>query len=193
MILKKKESPNNGRIQTEMKPTQKEAVYLTLSLSWEEISMEPKKKKKNEKGRKSTQATIAHSSNIWQQIIMPSLQLINSHLVIDINKGRVVFISATSKAAMKTLEMLFLLPLVSKATKPNSSTSVQGNGIKAIQLFKQDPVLTPAVVANNHILFHPLAIYLFDTRVAHRFLGSVADWIKWVSAWNGRWLQIYLK
>lgn len=94
---------------------------------------------------------------------------------------------------MKTLEMLFLLPLVSKATKPNSSTSVQGNGIKAIQLFKQDPVLTPAVVANNHILFHPLAIYLFDTRVAHRFLGSVADWIKWVSAWNGRWLQIYLK
>lgn len=109
---------------------------------------------------------------------MPSLQLINSHLVIDINKGRVVFISATSKAAMKTLEMLFLLPLVSKATKPNSSTSVQGNGIKAIQLFKQDPILTPAVVANNHILFHPLAIYLFDTRVAHRFLGSVADWIK---------------
>lgn len=52
---------------------------------------------------------------------MPSLQLINSHLVIDINKGRVVFILMLSQAgpsfAMKTLEMLsFLLPLVSKVT-----------------------------------------------------------------------------
>lgn len=50
------------------------------------MRQEKKEKRKKEKRRKSTQATIAHSSNIGQQIIIPSLQLINSHLVIDINK-----------------------------------------------------------------------------------------------------------
>lgn len=107
LLLKKKELPNNRGIQMEMKPTQKETVYLTMSLSWEgNVNRNPKgKKKEKEKGRKSTQAAIAHSSNIWQQIIMPSLQLINSHLVIDINKGRVVFISRLSQAGP-----LFFLP-----------------------------------------------------------------------------------
>lgn len=61
---------------------------------------------------------------------MPSLQLINSHLVIDINKGRTVSISGVSQATVKTSEMpliFFFCPFVSQANSSENQLRTAEN------------------------------------------------------------------
>lgn len=77
---------------------------------------------------------------------MPSLQLINSHLVIDINKGRVVFISGLSQLGLlvpwKHSKCYFLLPLVSKATSSIYQLVFKAMDLKPYNCWNKIPFTT---------------------------------------------------
>lgn len=88
---KRQSCPTTGWAKWRCHPTNPKRRLFTSPRLCIERETSTRTHKEERKGRKSTQVVVARFSNVWQQITTPSLQLINSHVVIDINKGSVCF------------------------------------------------------------------------------------------------------
>lgn len=89
------------------------------------------------------------------------MQLINSHLVININKEGIVLIPALAGSRCVCLENIrndpfSFKPLVSKGTSSIYQVAFKATVLKRYKLFKQHHILWLVVAATNHTLFQAL-------------------------------------